>query len=90
MSIEVKAAPEETNLQGWLKNVTKHNFIDKCVFSSPVTADEMNNEDKLICCKQKGFETNWISKSECTYQQQRTYRLWYHLKYSRKRGRGSK
>ena len=48
MSIEVEAAPEETNLQGWLKNVTKQKFIGKCVFSSPVTADEMDNEDKLI------------------------------------------
>ena len=69
MSIEVEAASEETNLQGWLKNVTKQKFIGKCVFSGPVTADEMDNEDKLICCKQKGCETSWVSKSECTYQQ---------------------
>ena len=69
MSIEFEAAPEETNLQGWLKNVTKQKFIDKYVFSSPVTADEMVIENKLICCRQKIRETNWISKSECTYQQ---------------------
>ena len=69
MSIEFEAAPEETNLQGWLKNVTKQKFIGKYVFSSPVTADEMDIEDKLICCRQKGCETNWISQSECTDQQ---------------------
>ena len=69
MSIEVEVAPEETNLQGWLKNVMKQKFIGKCVFHGPVTADEMDNEDKLIHHKQKGCETSWVSKSECTYQQ---------------------
>ena len=61
MYIEVDAAPEKTNLQGWPKNFTKQKFI------SPVTADEMDIEDKLIYCKQKGCETSWVSKSECTY-----------------------
>ena len=69
MYIKVDAAPEKTNLQGWPKNVTKQKFIEKCVFSSPVTANEMDIEDKLIYCKQKGCESNWVGKSECTYQQ---------------------
>ena len=51
MSVEVEAAPEETNQQGWLKNVTKQKF------SSPMTADKMDNEDILIHCKMKGCET---------------------------------
>ena len=42
MYIEVDAAPEKTNLQGWPKNFTKQKFI------SPVTVDEMDIEDKLI------------------------------------------
>ena len=52
MSVEFEAAPEKTNMQGWLKNVTKQKF------SSPVTADKMDNEDILIHCKMKGCETS--------------------------------
>ena len=49
MSIEVEAGPEETNLGGSRMSPSKISLtIEKCVFSSSVTADEMDNEDKLI------------------------------------------
>ena len=58
MSVEVKAAPKETNLQGWLRNVPKQKFIGECVCGGPVTTDEMDDENESICCKQKGSETS--------------------------------
>ena len=68
MSIDVEAAPKETSLQGRLRNVPKQNFIGECVGGGPVTTDEMDDEDELICCKQKGCET-WVSKSDYINQQ---------------------
>ena len=32
--------------------------------------------DKSICCKQKGCETSWVSKSDYINQQQGTYKLY--------------
>ena len=77
MSIDVEAAPKETSLQGRLRNVPKQNFIGECVCGGPVTTDKMDDEDELICCKQKGCET-WVSKSDYINQQLGTYKL-YHL-----------
>ncbi|EDR03397.1 uncharacterized protein LACBIDRAFT_307198 [Laccaria bicolor S238N-H82] len=74
MSVEVDTAPKETSSQGRLRNVPKRKFIGECVCGGPVTADEMDDEDKSIWCKQKGCETNWVSNSEYIYQQ-RTYSL---------------
>lgn len=68
MSVEVEAAPKETSLRGRRRNVAKRKFIGECVCGSPVTADEMNDEEKTICCKQKGCETCWVSESEYIYQ----------------------
>ena len=69
MSVEVEAVLKETSPRGWLRNVPKQKFIDECVRHGPVTADEMDDEDKLICCKQKGCETSWVSKSDYINQQ---------------------
>ena len=69
MSIEVEAAPKETSLQGQLRNVPKRKFIGECVCGGPVTADKMDDEDESICCKQKGCETSWVSKSDYINQQ---------------------
>ena len=69
MSVEVKAALKETSLWGQLRNAPKQKFIGECICGGPVTADEMDNEDELICCKQKGCETSWVSKSDYINQQ---------------------
>ena len=69
MSIEVEAAPKETSLRGRLRNVPKRKFISECVCGGPVTADKMDKEDESICCKQKGCETSWVSKSDYINQQ---------------------
>ena len=76
MSFEVEAAPKETSLQGQLRNVPKQKIIGECVCGGPVTADEMNDEDESICCKQKGCETSWVSKSDYINQQLGTYKLY--------------
>ena len=67
--VEIEAAPKETSLQGQLRNVPKQKFTGECVCGGPVTADKMDNEDELICCKQKGCETSWVSKSDYINQQ---------------------
>ena len=69
VSVEVEAAPKETSLRGRLRNVPKRKFIGECVCGGPVTANEMDDEDELICCKQKGCETSWVSKSDYINQQ---------------------
>ena len=69
MSIDVEAAPKETSLQGQLRNVPKQKFIGECVCGGPVTADEMNDKDELICCRQKRCETSWVNKSDYINQQ---------------------
>ena len=69
MFIEVEAAPKETCLWGWLRNVPKQKFIGECVCGGPVTADKMDGEDKSICCKQKGCETSWACKLDYINQQ---------------------
>ena len=69
MSVEVEAAPKETSLRGQLRNVPKQKFVGECVYGSPVTADEMDDKDESICCKQKGCETSWVSKSDYINQQ---------------------
>ena len=66
MSVDVEAALKETSLQGWL---SKQKFIGECVCGGPVTADEMDDKDESICCKQKGCETSWVSKSDYINQQ---------------------
>ena len=60
MSVEVEAALKETSLQGQPRNVSKQKFIGECICGGPVTADEMDSEDELICYKQKGCETSWV------------------------------
>ena len=55
-------------------------FRSLCL-QQPMTADKMENEEKLICCKQKGCERSWVSKSECTYQQYRTHKLYSIILY---------
>ena len=69
MSVEVQAVLKETSLRGWLRNVPKQKFIGECICGGPVTADETDNEDKSICCKQKGCKTSWVSKSDYINQQ---------------------
>jgi hypothetical protein len=68
LSVEVEAVPKETSLRGQHRNVAKRKFIGECVCGSPVTADKMDDEDKSICCKQKGCEMSWVSKSQDVYQ----------------------
>ena len=59
-SVELKdeAAPKETSRRGHLKNVPKRKFIGECVCGNPVTVEEMDDEEKTICCKRKGCETS--------------------------------
>ena len=61
---------------GTARNVPKQKFIGECVCGGPVTADEMDDEDESICCKQKGCETSWVSKSDYINQQLGTYKLY--------------
>jgi hypothetical protein len=45
-----------------IRNVPKQKFIGECVCGNPVTVEEMDDEEKTICCKRKGCETSWVSQ----------------------------
>jgi hypothetical protein len=59
---------KETSRWGRLRNIPKRQFIGECVCGSPVTVEEMDDQEKTICCKQKGCETGWVSQSGFTCQ----------------------
>ena len=75
IELEDEAAPEETSRRGHLRNVPKRKFIGECVCGNPVTVEEMDDEEKTICCKRKGCETSWVSQLGCTCQLWLTHKL---------------
>src|ERR1700678_2016280 len=58
VELEDEAASKETSRCGRLRNVPKRKFIGECVCGNPVTVEEMDDEEKTICCKRKGCETS--------------------------------
>ena len=58
-----------------IRNVPKQKFIGECVCGNPVTVEEMDDEEKTICCKRKGCETSWVSQLGCTCQLWLTHKL---------------
>ncbi|KIJ95602.1 hypothetical protein K443DRAFT_108546, partial [Laccaria amethystina LaAM-08-1] len=65
-------------------------FISKCVCGSLVTADEMDDEDKSICCKQKGCEMSWYHLVCVGIERRVLGWMCDSCKHSGERGRGNK
>src|SRR5271168_2419047 len=81
VELEDEAASKETSRCGRLRNVPKRKFIGECVCGNPVTVEEMDDEEKTICCKRKGCETSWVSQLGCTCKLRLTHKLCskYHI-----------
>ena len=75
VELEDEAVSKETSWCGRLKNVPKWKIIGECVCGNPVTVEEMDDEEKTICCKRKGCETSWVSQLGCTCQLWLTHKL---------------